>query len=332
MSTAVAIPKENQPLPVSSVEHATIRSVAINQLVVRRIVRPGWTWTLYAAHSGGEPTIKDLDWAERLGFERPRNIRNLIKRMADAGKLGTVVCSAVKQTSGSAGGRTAVEYYLTKSQALKVAAKSETQLADALLDEMIAVFLAYEQGVTPPPAPAPCLPGGDDEDERMLAMMESAVHLQRQGIQMKRELQQVAAVQYTQALEISSLKQVRTDVLAESVASAPAGLFAVGYDAERLYIRKTVDAWTHFRGCDTETAWRYAYSLLLDIGRFDARKRCDNQTGPASKRLNKLGIVAQEHKMVLFASIVKQHMGDVMQRAQTALIERAQAAGGHFHA
>jgi len=38
------------------------------------------------------------------------------------------------------------EYWLTERQALKVIAKSETEVADQILDEVIAVFVAYRRG------------------------------------------------------------------------------------------------------------------------------------------------------------------------------------------
>jgi hypothetical protein len=57
----------------------------------------GIKWTLYKGD--GEHTIRDLDWAERLKYERPRDIRELIKRMAKAGRLGEVVCRTVRQNT-----------------------------------------------------------------------------------------------------------------------------------------------------------------------------------------------------------------------------------------
>lgn len=106
----------------------------------------GSSWTLYKDDS--RPYIRDLDWAERLGYERPRDIRELIRRLASEGRLG--VCRTVRQTSGALGGRPATEYYLTEGQALKVAAKSETDYADAILDQIIAVFFAVRDGARGP--------------------------------------------------------------------------------------------------------------------------------------------------------------------------------------
>jgi hypothetical protein len=47
------------------------------------------------------------------------------------------------------------EYWLTEAQALKVVSKSETDKADALLDEVIAVYMAVRRGMVPRAAPQP---------------------------------------------------------------------------------------------------------------------------------------------------------------------------------
>lgn len=92
----------------------------------------------------GEPRVHDLALAERLGFDRPRNIRNIIKRnMAKLLKFG--VCSTVKQTHTEAGGRPAEEYYLNQKQAIFVCMKSETEQAFDVQVEIVHVFDAYLQ-------------------------------------------------------------------------------------------------------------------------------------------------------------------------------------------
>ena len=93
----------------------------------------------------GELRILDTDLAERLGFERPRDIRKLIKRYEfDLAKMG--VCATVAQTSGEAGGRPAAAYYLNKKQAIFITAKSDTVEATAITIEIIERFDAYERG------------------------------------------------------------------------------------------------------------------------------------------------------------------------------------------
>lgn len=93
----------------------------------------------------GEPMVKDLDLAERLGFGRPRDIRALIKRMVDSGSLKPeTVCATVSQTPN--GGRPSTIYHLTEKAVLKVITKSETAKADQITDEMIDVFIEYRNG------------------------------------------------------------------------------------------------------------------------------------------------------------------------------------------
>lgn len=99
------------------------------------------------------PRVRDLDLAAWLGFERPRNIRNLVKRMVAEGKLrGVEVCSTVKQTPG---GRPGQEFHLTREQALLVATQSETPRAWELTELMVQVFDAViDRQRTPAAAPS----------------------------------------------------------------------------------------------------------------------------------------------------------------------------------
>ena len=93
----------------------------------------------------GEPRIRDLDLAERLGFDQPRDIRKLIKRN-EAKLLKFGVCATVAQTSGDLGGRPAVEFYLNKKQSIFVCMKSETDRAFDVQVEIVRVFDAYLNG------------------------------------------------------------------------------------------------------------------------------------------------------------------------------------------
>jgi len=105
-----------------------------------------------------EPRIEDEELGRRLGYRRPRDVRKLVDRLVRAGILDEeTLCATVAQT----GGRPATVYYLTEAQALKVAAHSETAPADALLDEMIRVFMLARRGALPaveaPPLDAPTI-------------------------------------------------------------------------------------------------------------------------------------------------------------------------------
>lgn len=122
-----------------------------------RLVRVGaWELTAWVGDGEREPRVRDLDLAARLGYERVTKIRDLIKGLVSAGKLKDIaVFPAAVQTSG---GRPTREFWLTEAQALKVVAKSETAKADALLDEVIAVFILARKGLLPPPQTASLTP------------------------------------------------------------------------------------------------------------------------------------------------------------------------------
>ncbi|WP_304274058.1 hypothetical protein [Caulobacter segnis] len=95
-----------------------------------------------------EPRVRDLDLAERLGFDRPRNIRNLIERHR-AELDGYGVCFAVKQTSGPKGGRPTTEYYLSEEQSLMLAAVSNAPAASLVRRALITTFVALRRGQAP---------------------------------------------------------------------------------------------------------------------------------------------------------------------------------------
>lgn len=106
------------------------------------------SWTLVAPISEDVLRILDVDLAGRLGYERHADIRGLVKRLVRDGKLKySEIVRTVRKTTG--GGRPATEMWLTEAQALKVVAKSETAKADAILDEVIEVFMLARRGLLP---------------------------------------------------------------------------------------------------------------------------------------------------------------------------------------
>ena len=101
----------------------------------------------------GEPRIRDLDLAERLGFTDPHKIRPLIERHKGAlAALG--VSATVAETSGKKGGRPGKAYYLNRKQAVFITAKSDTPTATDITIEVIEKFDAYERGLIAPPVAA----------------------------------------------------------------------------------------------------------------------------------------------------------------------------------
>jgi len=91
------------------------------------------------------PRVKDLDLAEWLGYERVRDIREVINRnLVEIERFG--VCRTVRQTSGSLGGRPAEEFYLTEEQSLLVCALSRTPKAADVRYTLIKAFMAWRGG------------------------------------------------------------------------------------------------------------------------------------------------------------------------------------------
>lgn len=90
----------------------------------------------------GEPRIRDLDLAARLGFDRPRKIRDLIKRY-HASLLRMGPCPTLGRVIN---GGQAIEYYLNRKQAIFITAKSETPAATEITIEIVQRFDAYERG------------------------------------------------------------------------------------------------------------------------------------------------------------------------------------------
>ncbi len=111
-------------------------------------------WTLARLSDGDAPRIRDIDLAERLGFERPRKIREIIERHASLGNI-TPNGRPTVERSFSGRGRKALheiavtEYWLTLEDALFVATQSETKRAVFVTKVMIAVFAAVMLGRPP---------------------------------------------------------------------------------------------------------------------------------------------------------------------------------------
>ncbi|CDN96058.1 hypothetical protein [Agrobacterium tumefaciens] len=92
-----------------------------------------------------EPRALDLDIAKRLGFSKPTNIRNLIKRnLAELERFG--VCFTAKQTHSGKGGRPTDEYWLNEEQSLLIAVLSDTENAAEVRFMIIKVFVAWRKG------------------------------------------------------------------------------------------------------------------------------------------------------------------------------------------
>lgn len=100
-------------------------------------------------HHNGEPMIEDLALALKLGYERPYAIRDLIKRMCEAGSLKPDQVFRTASKTSEKGGRPGITYFLSEKAALKVITRSETEAADRITDEIIDVFMDARKGKLP---------------------------------------------------------------------------------------------------------------------------------------------------------------------------------------
>lgn len=114
----------------------------------------GWS----VAMDGDEPTIMDEELGVRLGFARPRKIRELIARMISDGIINT---SDVRPTVGRRLHRgawfTTTTYHLTETGALLAIARSDTKIAHAVTRQVVQVFIAVRRGDLPAPEQVPVL-------------------------------------------------------------------------------------------------------------------------------------------------------------------------------
>lgn len=116
------------------------------------IVFDGWT----LATDGEEPRVRDLDLADRLGYDRPRKVRELIDRMIGIGEISDVhVRPTVGRTSMPRGGEretTVNEFWLTEEQALLVSVSSQTPRAMEVRKALVKLFVAFRKGQLGPSA------------------------------------------------------------------------------------------------------------------------------------------------------------------------------------
>jgi len=115
---------------------------------------------LHFAGTADTPRVRDLDLAGWFGYERPRDIRKLLKRMEAEGKLRGVEWRAtVARYSAGRSGKgirevTVTEAWLTREQSLLVATQAEGDRAWALTEAMVKVFDAVLDRRPAAPAPA----------------------------------------------------------------------------------------------------------------------------------------------------------------------------------
>ena len=93
-----------------------------------------------------EPRVQDLLLALRLGFEKPRDVRELIRRnFSELQTYGVLPHLTAKPPKGSAGGRPTKCYYLNEHQALLVCMFSRAANAADVRRALVMVFAKYRK-------------------------------------------------------------------------------------------------------------------------------------------------------------------------------------------
>lgn len=99
----------------------------------------------------GQPRARDVDLAERLGFDRPRKIREIIERnLSEIDAFGYAPRRRahidINKPNGGVEKREVTEYWLNEEQALLVSILSKAPNAPAVRAMLIRVFVAYRRG------------------------------------------------------------------------------------------------------------------------------------------------------------------------------------------
>lgn len=119
---------------------------------LRRVISApaqGWEFSIWEDQADSQPRVRDIDAATRLGYARPRDVRKTIERIWPEDKRPSCRAAVAHQLVGPGGKGTRTytvqEYWLTEAELLKLCARAETPIAEAILDEMIAVYMAVRR-------------------------------------------------------------------------------------------------------------------------------------------------------------------------------------------
>lgn len=95
----------------------------------------------------GEPRVHDLRLGEVLGFDRPRNVRKIIRRNSQELALhGALALHGGASISGKGRVMPSEEFYLNEAQALLICMFSRTNEAASARKQIVEAFLAYRHG------------------------------------------------------------------------------------------------------------------------------------------------------------------------------------------
>lgn len=120
--------------------------------------------------------VQDLQLAKALGYTRPANIRNLIKRnLAILGTMGIIAPRKAVIEAGKGAQREVEEYHLNRTQAAFIAARSSTKrgaVTAAYMADVEALFHAGHLVVADTPEAEAALKAAQERDrERRLLLM-----------------------------------------------------------------------------------------------------------------------------------------------------------------
>ncbi len=107
-----------------------------------------------------QPRVQDIRLAERLGFDRPRAIRQLIERnLVLLQRAGSLPQSPRRVATATGSSPIANEYWLTEQQAIIVCMLSRTPLSDDVKLELSNIFQAWRRGTLAPISEVPTISG-----------------------------------------------------------------------------------------------------------------------------------------------------------------------------
>ncbi len=93
----------------------------------------------------GEPRIRDIDLAVKLGYSRARDIRPVIREAEKFNGFG--ICGVSPRNSKGQRGRPEEEYWLTERQALFVTTRSGTEKAAEVTMLLVDAFIAVRKQI-----------------------------------------------------------------------------------------------------------------------------------------------------------------------------------------
>lgn len=132
------------------------------------------------ASAEGEPRMSAALLAERLGMDRRELIMKLIERNEVSLRRFGGFSATVAKNPSARGGRPSKDFLLNEGQAIYIASRSETSLADQVLIALVMVFLEYRHGQLAPVAASADM--REISTERLLELLQSENELLRSKV------------------------------------------------------------------------------------------------------------------------------------------------------